>query len=303
MRSSNNASGSEPAALAIALRLMLAIATLARAQAPSDGAGSDPLAFRLQAVEQAAAALRRRAADLAEELERLRADNETLRRRLDEANTRLAAVTRVAAAAEAERADLLRQARDDAARIRALEARLAAAPAAESPGTRELRSLLEQRTRELAELRRRVAELERDSRQSGAPERSPPAAPQPEEIQRLHQMFAAEKQTWKSLHELAEQQRLEAEAERDRLREELRRTLARLDDLENRLRARDEARTAGPEKGDSALREQLDRERAARELAEIKAEAFRRAWMNARAAGAEATNPPAPPPDAPRRLR
>ncbi len=299
MRSSSSASRNSSPAAATILASLLALALLSRANEPVEpDPGAARLADRLAAAEQSAAALRHRARELSEELERRRSENESLRRRLDEANARLAAVSRVAAAAEAEREGLVRQAREDAARIRALEARLAAAPPAEGVGgMREVRALLEERTRELAELRRKVAELEAAAREASPRAPPPPAAAtQPEEIRRLHEMFAAEKKTWQSLYELSEEHRVGAETERDRLREELRQTRSRLDELEQRLRARDAARAAalpaGTAEREPTLRDELQRERAAREVAEMRAEAFRRAWMSVRPAG---TNPPTEP--------
>lgn len=286
-------------AVARAVGSFFSAVSVLHAVEPSRGE-SARLADRLYAAEQSAAALRHRARELSDELERLRSENDSLRRRLQEAHERLTAVSRVAAAAEAERIELLRQAQDNAARIRALEAKFATNSGTEATaGMRELRKLLEERTRELADLRRRVRDLEAMARESEAPPiATHPAAPQPDEIRRMNEMFAAEKRTWQSLYQLAEEQRLEAETERNRIREELQQARARVAELEQRLSARATSGAAAPKDGERAVREALHHERTAREIAELRAEAFLRAWMNARSIRtntAELLNTPAEP--------
>ncbi len=201
---------------------------------------------RLQTLGEALAAARAQAAEFKTEVERLRSERSRLARELDRVKEQLAAVTWAAAAVEAERQEWIRQAQEDRRRIRELERALEEARTATPPAPpptapvswKELEAALAQRTREVLELRARLADLE-----SIASSRPPPSVPSvghssgaaDQRIQELTRLFEEEKEIWLSMHRLLNEQRQQAELERDALRQQVRSLEERIAQLEAAL--------------------------------------------------------------------
>ncbi len=282
---SRNACSRERWAVLAATALLIRTLAAQEHAGPSPAGGQPDAEFRLQAAEQALAASRARTADLKAEADRLRAERDDLLRRLGQANARLTAVTRVATSAESEREELLRQAREDARRIRELERMVEelrappAPPEARTSTVRDLEQALAQRTREVVQLRARLAEIQggggRSAPGSAEPSGGEDRASAQERLHELNRLFDEEKKTLLAMQRLLDEQRETAEVERDEARRHAAELEARLKELERRDAGR--ATTAALESRVRELENRVRELEAALRHAEMRSDAFREA--------------------------
>ncbi len=150
-------------------------------RAEDAAAQAETLRGRLAAAEQSIAALRDQASMQTREMGAAQRERDDAVRRLEQMHARLASATQATAASDSELATLVRQSRDDAARVRGLEAELAALKKAlaraeearaEPPPVvvdtggppdatfREYQAALETRTRENLALKTRIGQME-----------------------------------------------------------------------------------------------------------------------------------------------
>lgn len=263
------AADGDEAAPALDLSGALAAAREAAATAESRCAeverAASILRSRLGAAEESIAALRSRGADETRGRAEVERERDALARRIDPIHAKLAATTAAAAAADAELAAQVKRARDDAAQIRSMEARIAklqaaadkaaAAPPHEAarmapPAGVDLEAILEARTRENLDLKVRIGQLETRIDELGSAglsgARSPPpddgrgrGAPDSAERARMNALFEGERRTLLLIQSTTEEHLATARIERDAALRNLKAAAKRIAEMEKSLARRD----------------------------------------------------------------
>lgn len=226
------------------------------------------LRSRLGAAEESIAALRSRMADESRGRAEVERERDALARRIDPVHAKLAAATAAAAAADAELGERLKVSRDDAARIRSLEAQVArlqaaadkaatATPPPEAarmmpPTGGDLETVLDARTRENLDLKIRLGQLETRLDELGADR---PAVPRPSSAEdagrgraapetsaeraRMSALFEGERKTLLLIQSTTEEHLATARQERDAALREAKTAEKRIAEMEKALARRD----------------------------------------------------------------